>query len=77
MFNQEYFEAVKCNATNHYRSIRAIKTQLLSVAERTHDVIIDPDVEENDVRMCGHLHMVAMAALLSRTSNRPTFEECK
>ena len=65
-----------------HSDIVAAKNQLLKVAERTYQVIADLDADQltrgdHHFRMCGHLHIVAMCALLCRDKYHPTLEDCR
>ena len=65
-----------------HSAIKDAKNQLLEVARKTHQVItelkVDPLTRDNDhFRQCGHLHIVAMCALLCRAKHRPSLEECR
>ncbi|KAK7115024.1 uncharacterized protein [Littorina saxatilis] len=66
--------------TNH-SEIQAVKHQLLYVVQKTQDVILEPVVEpgsqDNDhIRVCAHLHVLAMSALICRSKHHPTLQEC-
>ncbi|KAL8591701.1 hypothetical protein ACOMHN_061793 [Nucella lapillus] len=67
---------------SNHAFIHAYKTHLIALAQKTYDVIHDVTSEalmedQAHLRVCGHLHLLAISALQCRARHRPTMEECR